>query len=74
MVPDLNIHLFKLDGMLEGFTIEIKDFKFKTMNVQSLQSESNVGSSASVVVFRDGEEITIRNPFGPATTKGAQKC
>ena len=37
MVSDSDIHLSKLDGVLEGFAIETKkDFKFKTVNVQSL--------------------------------------
>ena len=39
MVSDSEIHLFKLDDMLECFTIETKDFKSKTVNVQSSQSE-----------------------------------
>ena len=40
------------------------------MTVQSSQSESNIGSSTSVVVLRDGEGITICDPIGPAATKG----
>ena len=37
MISDSDIHLSKLDDMLEGFTIEIKkNFKSKTVNVQSL--------------------------------------
>jgi len=59
----IRIHLSKLDGVLEGFAIETKkDFKFKTLNIQSPQSESNIVPSDSVVVSRDGEEITIRDP------------
>ena len=73
MILDSDIYLFKLDGMLEGFTIETKDFKFKTVNVQSSQSESNVGSSATVVVLRDDEEITIRDSLNLAVTKGRPK-
>ena len=57
MVSDSDIHLFKLDCVLKGFATETsKDFKSKTLNDQSSQSETNVGSSASVVVLRDGEK------------------
>ena len=69
MVSDSDIHLSKMDGMLEGFTIETKDFKSKIVNVQSSQSESNVGSNVLVMILREGEEITIHDPLGPATSK-----
>ena len=74
MVSDSNIHLSKLDSVLKGFVIETsKDFKSKTLNDQSSHSKTNLGSSASVVVLRDGEEITIRNPLGLMATKGRPK-
>ena len=56
MVSDLDIHLFKLHGVLEEFAIKISDdFKSKTFNDQSLQTKTSVGSSASVMVLRDSE-------------------
>ena len=73
MISDSDIHLFKLNDMLKGFTIETKDFKSKTLNVQLSQNESNARSSASVVVLRDSEEITIRDSLGPAVKKGRPK-
>ena len=60
--------------MLERFALETSnDFKFKTLNDQSLQTKTNVGSSSSVVALRGGEELTIRNLFGPVSTKGRPK-
>ena len=60
--------------MLEGFTIETeKEVRTKTVNIQSSQSKSNVGFSSSVVILRDSEEITIRDPFVLAATKGRPK-
>ena len=74
MSSDLDIHLFKLDGVLEGFAIETSsNFKSKTLNDQSSQTETNVGSSASVVVLRESEKITIRDPLGPMATKERPK-
>ena len=62
MISDLDIHLSKLDAVLERFATETSnDFKYKTLNDQSLQFETNVGSSGSVLVLRDGEELTIRD-------------
>ena len=43
MISDSDIQLFKLDSVLEGFTIETKkDFQSKAVNVQLSQSESNI--------------------------------
>ena len=47
-----------------------KYFKAKSLFDQSSQSETNVGSSAFVVVLRDGQEITICDPLGLVATKG----
>jgi len=74
MISDSDIHLSKLDGVLERFAIETNnDFKFKTENDQSSQSETNFGSSALVVVLRDGEEITVHYPPGSVAAKGGPK-
>jgi len=73
-VSDSDIHLFKLDGLLEIFALEISnEFKSKTLNDQSSQSKSNVGSTFSVVIFRDDEELTIRNSLSPVATNGRPK-
>ena len=56
--------------VLEAFAIETNnDFKFKTLNHKSSQNETNIRSSALVVVLRDGEEIRIRDSLGPVATK-----
>jgi len=74
MVFNSDIHIFKLDSVLEGFAIETSnDFKSKIFNDQWSQIETNVGSSSSAVVLRDSEELTIRNPLGPVATKGRPK-
>ena len=74
MVSDSDIHLSKMDGMLEGFTIETeKKVRTKTVHIKSLQSENNVRSSASVMVLRYGEEITIHDPLSPTMIKGRPK-
>ena len=74
MVSDSDIYLFKLDDVLEGFAIETnKNFKFRTLDDQSSQIGTNIGSSTSVVLLGDGEEITIRDPLGPMATKGRPK-
>ena len=44
MVSDSDIHLFKLDGVLEEFVIETSNnFKSKTLNDKSSQAETYVG-------------------------------
>ena len=64
MVTDSDIHLSKLDSVLERFAIETSnDFKFKTLNDQSSQTETNIASKASVVILKDGEEIAIHGPL-----------
>ena len=74
MMSDSNIHRLKLVAVLERFATKISnDFKSRTLNDQSTQSETNVGSSGSVVVLRDGEEINIHNPIGHVATKGSLK-
>jgi len=74
MVFDSDIHLSKLDAVLERFVAETSnEFIFRTVNDQSSQSEINVGSSGSVVILRDGEELTIRNLTGPVLIKGRPK-
>ena len=56
MVSDSDIHLSKLNNVLEGFAIETSNgFKSKILNDQSSQTKTNIGYSASVVVLRDGE-------------------
>ena len=44
-----------------------------TVNYQSSQSETNIGFSGSVVILRDGEELTIHDSTGPIPTKGRPK-
>ena len=74
MVSDSDSHLLKLDAVLEKFAAEISnECKSKAVNDQSSQSETNIGSSGSVVVLRDGEELTVRDPAGPIPTKGRPK-
>ena len=74
MVSNSDVHLFKLDGMLERFAIEISnDFKSKTLNDQSSQTETNVDFNSSVMVLRDGEELTIRDLLDPVATKERPK-
>ena len=52
MVSDSDIYLSKLDAVLERFAVETSnEFKFRTVNDQSSQSEINVGSSGSVVIL-----------------------
>ena len=74
MVSASDIHLSKLDGVLERFVVKTSnDFKFKTLNDQSSQTETNVGSTSLIVVLRNGEELTIHNPLGLMVTKGRLK-
>ena len=73
-MSDLDIHLSKLDAVLERFAAEISnDFKSKTLHDQSSQSETNIGSSRFVVILQDGEELTIRDPTSPVPTKERPK-
>ena len=73
MMSDLDIHLSKLDAVLERFATETSNkYKSRIVNDQS-QSEANISSSGSVVVLRDGEELTIHDPTGPVPTKGRPK-
>ena len=46
------------------------EYKARSVNYQSSLFKTNIGSSGSVVVLRDGEELTIRDPIGPVPTKG----
>jgi len=74
MVSDSGIHLSKLDALLERFVTESSnEWKFRTVNDQSSQSETNVGSSGWVMILRDDEELTIRDPTGLVRTKGRPK-
>ena len=50
------------------------EYKARSVNYQSSKSKTNIGSSGSVVVLRDGEELTIRDPVGPISTKGRPKA
>ena len=45
----------------------------QVVNDQSSHSETNIGASGSVVILRDGEELTIRDPTDPVPTKGRPK-
>ena len=57
MVSDSDIHLLKLDATLERFAAETSnECKSRAVNDQSSQSETNIGSSRSVVVLRDGDD------------------
>ena len=46
------------------------EYKATSGHYQSLQSKINIGSIGSVVILRDGEELNIRDPIGPVSTKG----
>ena len=71
MVADSDIHLSKLDAILESFAAETSnEYKSKSVNYKSSQLETNIGSSGSVVVLRYGEELNIRDPISPVPTKG----
>ena len=71
MVSNSDIHLSKLDAVLERFVAEISnECKSRTVNDQSSQFETNVGFGGLVVVLRDGEELTMRDPTSPVPTKG----
>ena len=73
-MADSVIYLSKLDTVLKRFNAETSnDLKSKTLNDQSSQSKTNVGSTSSVVILRDGEELTIRDLIAPVTTKGRPK-
>ena len=70
-MADSDIHLSKLDAILERFTAEANnEYKSRSVNYKSSQSETNIGSSRSVVVLRDGEELNIRDPIDHVPTKG----
>jgi len=70
MVADSDIHLSKLDVVLERFAEDTSnEYKVRSVNYQSSQSKTNIGSSESVVVLRDSEELNIRDPIGPIPTK-----
>ena len=52
MVSDSDIYLLNLDAVLERFAVETSNkYKFRTVNDQSSQSETNVGSNGSVVIL-----------------------
>ena len=59
---------------MERFAIETSnECKFRIVNDQSSQSEINIGSSGSVVVLRDGEELTICNQLVLYQLRGGLK-
>ena len=65
----------RLDAVLKRFAKETtSEYKAMSVNYQSSQSKTNIGSSGSVVVLRDGEELTIRDPIGPVPTKGRPRA
>ena len=71
MVVASDIHLSKLDAVLDRFAEETSnEYKATSVNYQISQFKTNIGSSGSVVVLRDGEELNIRDPIGPVPTKG----
>jgi len=54
MVADSDIHLSKWDAILERFAAETSnEYKSRSVNYQSSQSETNIGSGGSVVILRD---------------------
>ena len=60
MAADSDIHLSKSDAVLERFAEETSnEYKATSGHYQSSQSKTNIGSSRSVVVLRDGEELII---------------
>ena len=74
MVSDSDIYLLKLDAKLERFAAETgNECKSRTINDQSSQSETNICSSRSVVVLRDGEELTICDPTVLYQSRGGLK-
>ena len=75
MVADSDIHLSKLDAVLERFAEETtSEYKAMSVNYQSSQSKTTIGSSGSVVVLRDGEELNIRDPIDSVPTKGRPRA
>ena len=70
MVADSDLHLSKLDAVLKRFADETSnEYKVRSVNYQSSQSKTNIGSSESVVVLRGGEKLTIRDPIVIIPTK-----
>jgi len=64
-----------LDAVLERFAEETtSEYKATSVNYQLSRSKTTIGSSGSVVVLRDGEELTIRDPIGPVPTKGRPRA
>ena len=60
----------KLEGMLETFSLDSeKELGSKEVRAQVSSVGSQIGSSTPVIL-RDGEEIFVRDPDGPAKTKG----
>ena len=75
MVADSDIHLSKLEAVLERFGEETtSEYRAMSGNYHSSQPKITVGSSGSVVVLRDGEEFNIHDPIGPVTTKGRPRA
>ena len=57
MVADSDIHLSKLDAVLERFAAETSNkYKSRSVYSQLSQSKTNIGSSVSVVILRYGED------------------
>ena len=75
MVADSDLHLSKLDAVLERFAEETSnEYKIRSVNYQSSQSKTSIGSSGSVVILRDSEELNIRDPIGHVPTKGRPRA
>jgi len=61
MILHLDIHLFKLEDMLESFTLEAeKDVRPKVVN-----NQGSHGGGQVMVILRDDEKITICDPRAP---------
>jgi len=73
-MADSDIHLSKLDAVLERFAAETSnEYKLRSVNYQLSQSETYISSSGSVVILRDGEELTTHDLTGSVPTKGRPK-
>ena len=73
MVSDLDNYFSKLDAVLERFAAETIMTSNPRHYDQSSQSETNVDSSGSVVILRNGEKLIIRDLIGPVATNGRSK-
>jgi hypothetical protein len=73
LVSESDSYMAKLESVLENLHLEAeKEIKPNEVHIQDSCIGSQVGSNAPVIL-RDGEEIFVRDPDGPAKTKGRPK-